>query len=86
MNSGKKVGKFCLDCTKATVEEKSWLFEELRKRMKCKIAFDQVWTPFYMFDDFQYIMCNRNTDSNYPLITIAELQKMCQEPTIYELW
>lgn len=86
MNSGKNVGKFCLDCTKATVEEKSWLFEEMRKRMKCNIAFDQVWTPFYIFDNFQYLNHLRKKKVGYPLITIAELQKMCQEPTIYELW
>jgi hypothetical protein len=86
MNSGKNVGKFCLDCTKATHKERVWLFEEIHQRKKSRISFDEIDAKYYIFDNFQYLNHLRKKKVGYPLITIAELQKMCQEPTIYELW
>lgn len=56
------------------------------KRKKINISFNNKVNKYYMFNNFGYVTRWNHTNSNYPLITIAELQKMCQEPTIYELW
>ena len=84
MNSGNiNVGKYSLDHTQVTPEERIWVIEMARKH-RSNINFNAE--RYYSFDNFHYENDTPTIVKGYPLITIQELKEKYYGSKIYELW
>lgn len=84
MNCGNiNVGKYTLDHTKVTPEERIWVIEMAKKHYS-NIDFNHK--RYYSFNNFSYRDDTGTIKKGYPLITIQELKERYYGSKIYELW